>query len=91
MLMQHVHVGEAEAIVLAVEQKADYVLIDEQEGRRVATQANLNVIGVLGVLLRAKATGQIPLIRPEIDRLRNIASFFISTKLANQVLAAAGE
>ena len=55
VLLLHLDRGEAEAIALAAELKADIVLIDEQEGRQLAVQAGLSVTGVLGVLLRRKA------------------------------------
>ena len=38
--------GEAEAIALALQIKADRVLLDEQEGRRIAKLLNLEVTGV---------------------------------------------
>jgi len=91
VLSAHLHRGEAEAIALAAELKADVVLIDEQEGRELATQAGLCVTGVLGILLRAKHNGQIPALQPEIQSLRSKARFFIHPSLEAQVLAAAGE
>src|SRR5580658_6306688 len=51
VLLSSLHKGEAEAIVLAGDLKADIVIIDEQEGRQLASQARLSVTGVLGVLL----------------------------------------
>jgi hypothetical protein len=70
LLLLQLHAGEAEAIALAAELRADMVLIDEQEGRQLARLASLPVIGVLGILLRAKHSGQLAVIRPEIDALR---------------------
>jgi len=43
--------GEAEAIALAIELQADYLIIDEWKGRRIAQQAGLIVIGLIGILL----------------------------------------
>ena len=83
--------GEAEAIALAIEMKADLLLMDEREGRVVARQAGLRVRGVLGILLRAKATGKIPSVRTEIEALRNRAGFFIASRLEAEILRSAGE
>jgi predicted nucleic acid-binding protein len=67
------------------------VLIDEQEGRQLASRTGLAVTGVLGILLRAKRTGEIAVVKPEIDSLRSKARFFVSLSLEVKVLAAAGE
>lgn len=91
MLSQQLHGGEAEAITLATELKAGMVIIDEQEGRQLAAQAGLSVIGVLGVLLRAKRNGQIPAVKPELRLLRERAHFFVSPALEAKILNAAGE
>lgn len=91
ILLPHLHRGEAEAIALAADLKADIVLIDEQEGRQFARQAGLSVTGVLGVLLRAKNGGLISALKPEIEALRTKAHFFIAPSLEASVLSAAGE
>jgi predicted nucleic acid-binding protein len=83
--------GEAEAIALATEIQAGVLLIDEKEGRSVARQAGLVVRGVLGVLLRAKAMGEIASVKAEIDALRNRAGFFIAASLEIDVLRSVGE
>lgn len=60
LLMVDLHSGEAEAIALAVETKADWVLIDEREGRAVARRLGLRITGVLGVLQhRFQVSGEI--------------------------------
>ena len=91
ILLLQLHSGEAEAIALATDLKADIVLIDEQEGRQLASKAGLAVTGVLGVLLRAKRKGEIAAVKPEIDLLRSKARFFVSPLLEAKVLVAAGE
>ncbi len=91
VLMLQLHQGEAEAIVLATDIKADIVLIDEQEARQFASRTGLAVTGVLGILLRAKRDGHITKIKPEIDLLRSKAHFFVAASLEAKVLLAAGE
>lgn len=83
--------GEAEALALAVELKADQVLIDEQLGRAVAARLGLRHIGVLGVLLEAKQQGHLESVRPVLDKLVETAGFWIAAELRRRVLEAAGE
>lgn len=42
--------GEAETIALTVEEKADYIVMDDKLARRRAKSMGLNVIGTLRVL-----------------------------------------
>jgi len=79
--------GETAAICYAVEQDADLLLIDEQEGRRVARRHDLDVTGVIGILLRGANDGDIA-IQAELDALRE-AGFWISDDLYSKVLSEA--
>jgi predicted nucleic acid-binding protein len=83
--------GEAETIVLGLELGADLVLLDERAGRYVAQHMGLNVMGVGGLLLRAKSLGIIPAIRPLLDALREQAGFYLSRAVYEQILIQAGE
>ena len=91
LLTLELHHGEAEAIALAVEMDADRLLIDEKEGRLMARQLGLHVIGVLGILLRAKKMKRIKALKPEIEALRVKAHFFVSRDLETAILSDAGE
>lgn len=71
--------------------KADRILIDEINGREVATRLHLQTLGLLGILLEAKSNYLIPSVKPLIDALRTKARFFIHQSLYNQVLAIAKE
>jgi hypothetical protein len=85
------HTGEIAALTLAIEIRADAVLIDERSGHAAARQLGIKTIGILGILLEAKAKGQLSSIRPVIDRLENEANFWIARPLRDHVLQLAGE
>jgi hypothetical protein len=51
LLKQTLDQGEAEAIALSIELEADWMLLDEREGRKVAKSLGLKVTGILGILL----------------------------------------
>jgi predicted nucleic acid-binding protein len=91
LLSASLHEGECEAIALAVEVKAVWILLDEREVRSTAQRMQMPITGVLGVLLRAKRQGQIASLSQEMERLRKIAHFFISPELERNVLRLAGE
>jgi predicted nucleic acid-binding protein len=65
--------GESEASALALQLQAEWTLLDEREGRRVAKSPGLKVTGVLGVLLRAWHEGKLPALRESLDELRRRA------------------
>jgi predicted nucleic acid-binding protein len=82
--------GEWEALALATELKADWILLDDLPARRAAEATGLSVIGTLGTLVAAKRAGLLMSIRPELDALVR-TSFFLSPQLYDQLLQAAGE
>jgi predicted nucleic acid-binding protein len=88
---QKVDLGEAEAIVLAEELQAEYLLMDERKGRRLAQAQHLQVIGLLGVLLIAKRRGLIPSARELLSQLDQQAGIYLSTDLKNTALKTVGE
>ena len=91
VLQRELHYGEAEAIALAVQWRAAWVLPDERAGRRVAKSLGLEVTGILGVLLRAKLQGELPSLRVALDDLQESAGFRLSDALAADILREAGE
>jgi predicted nucleic acid-binding protein len=59
--LTHLDAGERDAILLAVEQHATLLLMDERDGAAAARARNLKVVGTLGVLDMASARGWIDL------------------------------
>ncbi|WP_375511578.1 DUF3368 domain-containing protein [uncultured Nostoc sp.] len=85
-LSNELDIGEAEAIALALEMKADQVLIDERRGRIVAARLNLGYTGILGILVEAKSQRLISAVKPLLDALINQAGFWIAEPLYKRVL-----
>jgi predicted nucleic acid-binding protein len=83
--------GETEAIGLAVGTRADVLLMDERRGREAARRNGLAVGGVLGELLHARQTGVLASLRPEINRLRAEAGFFVDAEIERFILSQVGE
>ncbi len=86
LLRQHLDLGESAAIALALEIQAKMILLDEREGRKTAKSLGLNITGLLGVLLKARATGTIPALKPIVDDLMSLAGFRISPALLERIL-----
>ena len=83
--------GEAEAIILAQELRADWLLIDERLGRQAATERGIPVIGLLGVLRLAKQENIVSQLKPLLDDLKNKVGFWFSDKLYQEVLQSVNE
>ena len=79
--------GESEAIILSDNLHADFLLMDEVKGRKIATQMGIRIMGTVGVLLLAYQSGILngEEIKSAIDLLRK-ASRHISENLFEQLL-----
>ena len=82
--------GESEAIALAIELNADFLILDDLKARKIAKDMGIKVIGTAGVLLLAKKRGIVnevkPLLMALVDR-----GFRISNDVIEVILKAAGE
>jgi predicted nucleic acid-binding protein len=83
--------GEAEAIALALESSVSLLLVDELDGRRVASQRGLVPVGLGGLLVQAKLRGLIASVREDLDWLRSNTSFHLSEPTYREILQYAGE
>ena len=59
--LSHLDEGEAQAIILALECRADLLLIDERDGTAAARARGLTVTGTLGILNHAASKGFVDL------------------------------
>lgn len=82
--------GEAGSIALALELPKSLLIIDERKGRRVAQGLKIEIIGSLGVLIKAKEKGVISSVR-EVLNLIDKTNFRISELIKERVLKEAGE
>jgi predicted nucleic acid-binding protein len=69
---------------------AQLIIIDERLARRHAKRLGLTLTGTLGVLLKAKERGVIPVIAPLIDQLRQ-GGIRLSQAVVTEALELAGE
>lgn len=90
-LMRELDPGEAEAICLAVDVKADRLLIDEAPGRAVALREGVAIIGLVGVLVAAKQAGLLRAVGPVLQRLESDAGFYLGASLKADALREVGE
>jgi predicted nucleic acid-binding protein len=58
-LNQRLGKGESEAIALAIELNADYILLDDSVARREARRLGLNIRGTLSVIRKLRKDGKI--------------------------------
>jgi len=85
--------GEAFAIVLAMQEKTDYFLTDDLDARNVAVKYNLEVHGTIGIILRAfreKIIDKNTAIQ-KVNELHTKSSLFITKDLVESVLRAIEE
>lgn len=83
--------GEAEAIALAKELKAELLLIDEKIGREFAVAEHIDCKGAVGILIDAKKKGLILSLKPLLDDLVTNLKFRLSERIYQLALKKAGE
>ena len=82
--------GEISAIALALEIENSLLIIDELKGRKIARELGIRITGTIGLLVDAKESGYIPLLKPILQKIRQ-TNFRISENIFLEILAKAGE
>ena len=85
--------GEAQAIALSLQEKADYFLTDDLGARTVANAHNIEAHGTVGIILRAFREKIInkKLALEKINELYTSSSLFITRDLIDQIIKSINE
>ncbi len=78
-------VGEASSIALALETQNSLLIIDEKKGRRIAREFGVDIVGTLGIIVRANEKGLIDSVETLVSRLEG-ADFRISKTIKAKIL-----
>jgi predicted nucleic acid-binding protein len=87
----HLQPGETQALALAVELPNSLLLVDDAQGRRAAQALGIQFTGTMGVLLRAKAVGQLHALLPVLELMQQRTTFWLAADVRKAVLKQAGE
>ena len=91
LLCAELDTGEAEAIVLMRQERADTVLLDEKAARRVARRLGISILGTVGLLIWARQQGLIPSLSEQLQALQDDGGFRLSQKLCLAALRQVGK
>jgi hypothetical protein len=86
LLREEIDAGEAQAIILAEEIRANILLIDDKQGRTVAQRRGIQCLGLAGAILLAKENGLIGSIGDFLNRLESEANFYLDRGLRRELL-----
>ena len=85
MFSTRLHAGEVEAIMYAIDTKADLIVLDDKLARKTAKYMGLTVTGTLGVVIKAKEIGYIDAVKPIMNMLIQ-NGLYISSDVQKMVL-----
>jgi len=82
--------GESSVLAMALATPGSTAILDDLAARRCAAAQGIPVRGCVGLVLRAKRKGRIPLARPVLDQLRG-AGLYLSDSVVDGALSLVGE
>ena len=83
--------GETEAIQLALQMRADWLLMDDRQARAAAVRLGLRCVALTALLLKAKKSGHIRSVREMLMRLERSGGLYLSDAVKEEALREAGE
>jgi len=90
---EEIDLGEAFAIALSMQEKADYFLTDDLDARNAAIKYNIQVHGTIGILLRAFREKKITK-KATIEKVNELylnSSLFVTKDLIDEIIIAIEE
>jgi predicted nucleic acid-binding protein len=90
ILESQIDIGESSAMALAMEISDSTLILDDYKARKIASRLGLKFTGTVGVIIKAKKRGLIPLIKPLLERIKQ-TDFRMSEELETLALIEAGE
>jgi hypothetical protein len=83
--------GETEAMQLALEIHADWLLIDDRQARSTAVRLGIRCVALAGMLIKAKQLGHVRSVRVLLDTLEKHGGLYLSDAVKEETLRLAGE
>lgn len=77
--------GESEAIVLALQESAELILLDDYDAREFARTYELKITGTIGILIKAKHEGYVSNMGGLLEKLKE-TGFWLSDDLYFAIL-----
>ncbi len=82
--------GESECVLLYQELGADFLVIDDRKARLIAEESDVNCIGTLGILIKAKEKGLFKSLKPIFETLLKKKRYY-TKRVLNTILIKSGE
>jgi uncharacterized protein len=82
--------GERATLAYAVHNGQMRVAVDDRQARRLARRLHLPVVGLVGILLKAKQAGLLAAVHPQLEAARS-KGFYLHPRTYQRALVLAGE
>jgi predicted nucleic acid-binding protein len=83
--------GEMEAMQLALQISADWLLLDDRQARGTAVRLGIRCVALPGLLIKAKQLGHVRSFRELLARLEQRGGLYLSDAVKEEALRQAGE
>jgi predicted nucleic acid-binding protein len=83
--------GEIEAMQLAIQIEADWLLLDDRQARATAVKLGIRCVALTGLLIKAKQLGYVRSVRELLERLEQRGGLYLSDAVKDEALRQAGE